>query len=66
MDKESEHIKTLLNARERMVAGRRALAVTLAKEYKRGQTEKMEEHFIAVQNTIDAIDRALADEKHTS
>lgn len=66
MDKESEHIKTLLNARERMVAGRRALADTLTKEYKRGHTEKMEERFIAVQNTIDAIDRALADEKHTS
>jgi hypothetical protein len=64
MDKESEHIKTLLNARERLVAERRALAGTLAKEYERGHT--LEEHFIAVQNTIDAIDRAIADEKHTS
>jgi hypothetical protein len=31
MDKESEHIKTLLKARERMVAERRALAGTLPK-----------------------------------
>lgn len=53
MDKESERIKTLLNARERLVAERRALAGTLAKEYERGHT--LEEHFIAVQNTIDAL-----------
>ncbi len=45
-----------------MVTERRTLAEALAKEYKRGHTEKMEERFYAVQHAIDAIDRAKRDE----
>ena len=63
MDKESEHIKTLSAARERLIAERRALADQLAKPYERVKTSECREKFIAVQKTIEAIDLALADEK---
>ena len=66
MDKESEHIKTLSAARERLIAERRALADQLAKPYERVKTSECREKFIAVQKTIEAIDLALADEKQIS
>jgi hypothetical protein len=42
-----------------MIEDRRALADALANEYEVGHTERMRVSFTAVQNTIEAIDRAL-------
>jgi hypothetical protein len=58
-----EHVKQLNAARERLVADRRNLAVALAEPYKKGHSENMRDAFIAVQATIEAIDRALVDER---
>jgi molecular chaperone GrpE (heat shock protein) len=60
---ENEHIEQLLAARARMVADRREFAKSLAKEYKRGDTERVREVFIDIQNAIDAIDRAIENEQ---
>ena len=61
MTQKNEHIKKLAAARERMIQDRRALA-PLANEYKGGRTERMPDSFIVAQNTIEAIDRAIAHE----
>lgn len=60
--------KTLTTARDRLVDERRALAITIALGYRRRrtddpQTNESREAFIDVQNLIEAIDRAIADEK---
>ena len=57
-----EHLKPLQAARDLLVAERRNAAEELAKDYKRGHTERMRELFVSLQQTIDAIDRAIADE----
>jgi hypothetical protein len=57
-----EHAKQLSAAREKLVAERRQLAETLAKPHERGQTD-VRAHFVAIQETIEAIDRALHDEQ---
>jgi hypothetical protein len=62
MDQENAHIKTLVTARDRMIQDRRNLADALANEYKGGHTERMRDSFIAAQNAIEAIDRAIAHE----
>jgi hypothetical protein len=64
MDTKNEHVKNLSAARERLIIERRALASELAKPYERVLTSECREKFIAVQKTIEAIDLALADEKH--
>ena len=64
MDTKNEHVKNLSAARERLIAERRALAGELAKPYERIKTSECKEKFIAVQKMIEAIDLALADEKH--
>jgi hypothetical protein len=51
MTQENEHIRTLVAARNR----------ELDEKYNRGHTEKWE-LFTSIQSTIEAIDRALADE----
>jgi len=59
-----EHVKQLVAARERLLADRRGLTEVLAKPYERGKTERWQERFVTVQATIEAIDRALQDERH--
>ena len=60
MAQKNEHIKNLTAARDREVLHRREVAGALAQKYDRAHTEIT---FISIQNTIDAIDRAIADEK---
>jgi hypothetical protein len=57
-----EHARQLTAAREKLVAERRQLAETLAKPHERGQAD-VRAHFVAIQETIEAIDRALQDEQ---
>jgi hypothetical protein len=45
-----------------MVTVRRQIADALGEDYKRGHTENMRDQLVNLQNTIEAIDRALADE----
>jgi hypothetical protein len=47
-----------------MVAERREVASALTEKYKRGHTDDMRELLVQIQATIDAIDRAIADEKN--
>jgi hypothetical protein len=49
MAQESEHVKKLTAARERMIQDRRNLADVLASEYKGGHTERMRYSFIVAQ-----------------
>jgi len=69
MPEQGDPIKTLLAARDRLVDERRALTVAIALGYRRRrsdehQTNEMRETFIALQNTIEAISRAIEDERH--
>lgn len=57
-----EHVETLRLVREQMVCGRRAFAKTLTKPYERGRTEERIQKFMAMQEAIEVIDRAIADE----
>ncbi|MGA2312086.1 MAG: hypothetical protein ABSF87_06935 [Xanthobacteraceae bacterium] len=63
MAHDSEHLKKLTDARDRVVAERRQISDALAQEYKHGHSVEMRERFISIQNTIEAIDRAIADER---
>lgn len=68
MVEEIEQIKTLKSARDKLVEERRALSVAMALGYRRRRTDDvhandMREAFIGIQNTIEAIDRAIAHEK---
>jgi hypothetical protein len=68
MAEESKSINALTTARNKLVEERRALAVAMALGYGRrrtdnSQTNDMREAFIGIQNTIEAIDRAIAHEK---
>ncbi len=58
----SDHTANLRKARERLVEDRRQLAADLAKPFKRGD-ERKRELFTAIQSAIDAIDRAIEDER---
>ena len=64
----SKPINALTTARNKLVEERRALAVAMALGYGRrrtdnSQTNDMREAFIGIQNTIEAIERAIAHEK---
>ena len=61
---ENEHIRKLIAARDREVEQRRNIADALAKAYERGETERMREAFINIQNTIEAIERAIEHEEN--
>ena len=61
---ENEHTRKLVSARSMMVKARRDVAGALAEPYKRGHTENMRTQFVELQSAIEAIDRAIADEKH--
>jgi hypothetical protein len=63
MTKDSEETTNLQNARNGLLQERRQLANELTKPYQRGATESLRERFIVVQSTIEAIDRAVKDEK---
>jgi len=59
----NKHIKNLTAARDREVTHRREVGGALALKYDHAHTEIT---FISIQNTIDAIDHAVADEKSIS
>ncbi len=63
MAQESKHIRKLIAARDREVEQRRNVAEALAQAYERGETERMREVFITLQNTIEAFERAIQHEK---
>ena len=63
MAQQNEHIRKLIAARDREVEQRRNVADALAKAYERGETERMREVFINLQNTIEAIERAIQHEE---
>jgi hypothetical protein len=63
MATENEHIKNLIAARDKEVADRRDVAGKLAEKHQRGHAEDMREAIILIQNAIEAIDRAIADER---
>jgi hypothetical protein len=56
------YVRQLVEAREQAVEARRTLVAALAEPYERGHTEQLREEFIKLQEAIEAIDRALADE----
>jgi hypothetical protein len=58
------YIERLAAARERLAADRRAIAAELAKPYDLGKTEEWRKSFVEIQTTIDAIDRAVSDERY--
>ena len=63
MTQENEHIRKLIAARDREVEQRRNIADALAQAYERGETERMREAFTNIQNTIEAIERAIEHEE---
>jgi hypothetical protein len=68
MAEEADPTKTLATAREKLIEERRALAVAIALGYRRRRTDDPQANeartaFIDIQNLIEAIDRAIADEK---
>jgi hypothetical protein len=58
----NEHIQQLAAARAAAITQRRQVAAALAESYKRGHTENMRDLFVKLQDSIEAIDRAIADE----
>ena len=63
-----EPIKALTTARDKLIEERRALAVAMALGHRRRRTDdphtnEMREAFVALQNTIEAMNRAIAEEK---
>jgi hypothetical protein len=63
MAEENEYIRTLIAARVRELGHRREAAKALAKDYARGDSEYMRETFVKIQETIEAIERAIAHEE---
>jgi len=63
MAQENEHIKTLVAARDSEVAHRREVASGMAEKHQRGHVQDMREAIVRIQNAIEAIDCAIADEK---
>jgi len=68
MAEEVDPIRTLVAAADKLVEERRALVVAIALGYRRRRTDDghandMREVFISIQNTLEAIDRAIAHEK---
>jgi hypothetical protein len=66
MAEESNPINALTTARNKLVEERRVLAVAMVLGRRRtdnSQTNDMREAFIGIQNTIEAIERAIAHER---
>jgi hypothetical protein len=66
MTEDNEHIKNLIAARDKEVTDRRDVAAAMAAQHQRGHAEDMREAIILIQNAIEAIDRAIADERRTN
>ncbi len=62
----SDPIKELEKARLEMVSTRRKWVSILAGSYERGKTEDATEKLIQIQKAIEAVDAAIADEKHAA
>jgi len=60
---QEQHVDALKAAREQLVKQRRDLAASLAKPFERGGTEGWRVAIVEVQAAIDAIDKAVLDEK---
>jgi hypothetical protein len=63
VDKENSYLKELRAARAQAVAQRREVTKALSEGYKGSHAENMSTNLITLQNTIEAIDRAIADEE---
>lgn len=64
MSARNHHVGKLIEAREHAVKARRdVIAGALAQPYKRGASENMQEVFLNLQGVIEAIDRAIEDER---
>ena len=68
MNEQIDPVKTLKAARYKLVLERRGLAVAIALGHRRRRTDnpqsnEIRENFIFIQNTIEAIDRAVAHEQ---
>jgi hypothetical protein len=63
MAQENEHIRKPIAGRDREVEQRRNVADAFAQAYERGETERIREVFLNLQNTIEAIERAIQHEK---
>src|ERR1700756_3330418 len=57
------YIDELAAAREKLVAERRKIVVSLAKAFDR-EADEWRQRFMNVQTTIEAIDRAITDERY--
>jgi hypothetical protein len=62
VDQENEHLKQLSAARRRLTADRRHAAKEIAQDNRRGLNGESCNELILVQNAIEALDRAIADE----
>jgi hypothetical protein len=58
------YVERLAAARERLVEDRRAISTELVESYQKGQAETLRARFIQMQTTLDAIDRAIGDERY--
>ena len=65
MSAKNQHIGKLIEARAQIVSGRREVAKELAKPYKRGYDDQAREAFLKMQAVIEAIDRAIEDERRS-
>lgn len=68
MSEQIDPLKILTTARDKLVDERRALSVAMALGYRRRRTDdnhtnEMRMGFVSIQDAIEAIDRAIADEK---
>ena len=61
---QDKHVQHLNDFRAAIIDERRRLANALST--RKGRTEKARKGFIDMQETIEAIDRALADERHVA
>lgn len=59
----ADPVDTLLTARAQLIEQRRNLAASLGEDYQRGHTDVRRSQFIEVQQLIEAIDRAIEDER---
>ena len=63
MADENEHVKNLEKALGSLIDRRRQIAVGLSEPFKRGRTENLQERFNVVQTTIEAVRKAIGEEK---
>jgi hypothetical protein len=60
-----DHVAELQKARQKMVEYRTEIAVELCKPYERSIKRPAMQMFLDSQNTIEALDRAIADEQQS-